>query len=55
MLMLRPKPSFAGLSHLITKSISEDRYGVVQRDLDKVLASFLNLLQVGRVFAKYLN
>jgi len=34
-----------GMSHLITKSISEDRYGVVQKDLARILGTLLSLLQ----------
>ena len=34
-----------GLSHLVAASISEDRYGVVQKDLPKVLEALLTLQQ----------
>jgi len=34
-----------GMSHLITHSISEDRYGVVQKDLAMILVELLSLLQ----------
>ena len=34
------------MSHLVTHSISEDRYGVVQKDLAKIIVDLLTLLQV---------
>jgi len=34
-----------GMSHLVTHSISEDRYGVVQKDLAKIIVDLLTLLQ----------
>ena len=37
---------FSGMSHLVTHSISEDRYGVVQKDLAKIIVDLLTLLQV---------
>ena len=41
------KPNFfPGMSHLVTHSISEDRYGVVQKDLAKIIVDLLTLLQV---------
>lgn len=32
------------LSHLVCASLSEDRYGVVQRDIPRILEAFLSFL-----------
>ena len=38
-----------GLSHLIAKSVDEDRFGVVQKNLPEILASLLTLQQVNNL------
>ncbi len=40
--------SFVGLSHIVAASYTEDKFGVVQKDLSAILTLLLNLQSVGR-------
>lgn len=44
--MVKVNLNFTGLSHLVSASYSEDKYGVVQTTLPSILSSMLSLQEV---------